>query len=260
MISSAPIGEMGSKYTSGIDTQSGVIIPGEVEDTSPIVFWAGAVDNGISQDGGIANAPFKVTRNGTVYASKGVFEGTIIGSLVKSSVIIGKNVRSPSDSDKQNGLSILGNGGITLYGGVVPPINGEVSLEACNAFIAANTPSLVITPTSLYTNYHNSSLPFMFRLSTVAGNYFSIDSSEKTLYILKEKIGSYLIAENSQSTHLSFKNAAHQNYLNISEMDTETLSIMVESSYRFGSDKRVYQDVVKNESGETVGYDLYVTE
>lgn len=245
MISSAEIG--GIQYSSGLNTESNIQIPGE-SDSSPIVFWAGAMNDQVQ------NAPFKVTRNGTVYAEKGVFKGTITGSLVKSSIIIGENARTSLNTDKENGLSILGNGGLSFYGGQVTSSGTEITLSDCTTFIANHSADLVINSSLIY------SKASVFSISLINNDvsYFFIDSTEKTLMIMKAKIGDYVLEDNLSA--FSIRKESNSGYLAVGEEDTSSLNFMAESSFKFGNDKRVYQDVVKDSEGVTLGYDLYITD
>ena len=58
------------------------------EETSKIVFWAGA--SGLTSTE-INDAPFKVTERGYIYAKQGVFEGSVFAdSVITNSVIVAK--------------------------------------------------------------------------------------------------------------------------------------------------------------------------
>ena len=65
-----------NKY-AGVNTISQVNFTKKSNDTSPIIFWAGATSN---TEADIQNAPFQVTEQGTIYASQGVFTGSIISN------------------------------------------------------------------------------------------------------------------------------------------------------------------------------------
>lgn len=70
---------------AGINTLNGANATKFDNDTSKIVFWAGS--EGIANEQ-IAAAPFQVTENGSIYASRGIFEGSIISrSTIEGSVI-----------------------------------------------------------------------------------------------------------------------------------------------------------------------------
>ena len=75
--------KLGTNQYAGVNTLNGAIANkfGD-EDKSKIVFWAGSNSNS-NED--IAKAPFQVTENGSIYANKGIFEG----SLITKSVIKG---------------------------------------------------------------------------------------------------------------------------------------------------------------------------
>lgn len=73
---------------AGVNTVNGVtaekfkdiLIGGvSINDNSPIIFWAGAEkEENETLEEAIRKAPFQVTKNGSLYASQGVFEGSII--------------------------------------------------------------------------------------------------------------------------------------------------------------------------------------
>lgn len=81
---------------AGINTQNGVLATfdegKENQDNSPIVFWAGSENNEASS---IQKAKFQVTENGTIYAQRGTFTGSVIsdsiieGSVIKTPKIVG---------------------------------------------------------------------------------------------------------------------------------------------------------------------------
>ena len=81
-------------------------------DTSKIVFWAGATD--VSS---IINAPFQVTEQGSLYAAQGLFEGAIISkSIIKGTDIYAARIHGEGESP--NGLSFYDtNNGIVFYNG-----------------------------------------------------------------------------------------------------------------------------------------------
>lgn len=80
----------GINTTNGIEAtifKSTSIAGTPIDDTSSIIFWAGANPKAVNDETlseerkmakAIQSAPFQVTENGTLYASKGVFEGSII--------------------------------------------------------------------------------------------------------------------------------------------------------------------------------------
>lgn len=68
--------EDGSQYYAGVNTLDGVKNTSfGITDNSEIIFWAGAKDN---TPEAIQKAMFLVTRNGSIYAQRGKFTGTII--------------------------------------------------------------------------------------------------------------------------------------------------------------------------------------
>ena len=81
----------GNSFYAGVNTLNGVLADATITgDDSEIIFWAGSVNN--SEDG-IRNAPFQVTREGTIYAQKGKFKGAIISeSTIQGAAIIGADI------------------------------------------------------------------------------------------------------------------------------------------------------------------------
>lgn len=82
MISAA---QEGSIYiTSGINT----------DEVNGNVFWAGAegnTSNGAASKDAINDAPFRVTRDGFLYARKGIFEGTVRAARIYTAELVGKD-------------------------------------------------------------------------------------------------------------------------------------------------------------------------
>ena len=73
------------------------------EDTSEIIFWAGAEN--LSS---ISSAPFQVTKNGTLYATQGLFEGSIISnSVIEASRIITAEIIGNGHEDNSNRPALL---------------------------------------------------------------------------------------------------------------------------------------------------------
>lgn len=82
----------GNNY-AGINTMAPVIsdkFGGEDNDGNRIIIWGGA--NSTTEEG-IRNAAFQVTKNGSLYANKGIFEGTVRSADIEASRIhgIGEN-------------------------------------------------------------------------------------------------------------------------------------------------------------------------
>lgn len=107
----------GSTY-AGINTLNGATASkfaqnnNATDDTSKIVFWAGATDMS-----SITNAPFQVTEQGSLYAAQGLFEGAIISkSIIKGTDIYAARIHGEGESP--NGLSFYDtNNGIVFYNG-----------------------------------------------------------------------------------------------------------------------------------------------
>lgn len=80
--------KIGNNVYAGVNTTNGATAKkfGE-QDESKIVFWAGSEGTGVED---IRDAPFQVTENGSIYASQGVFEG----SLISKSTIKGASIHT----------------------------------------------------------------------------------------------------------------------------------------------------------------------
>lgn len=87
-ISSKDTGAMENATYAGVNTTTGVsatrfnstsVGGTAIDDTSAIIFWAGAFG---PEAEAIQAAPFQVTEKGTLYAAQGVFEGSIISKSV----------------------------------------------------------------------------------------------------------------------------------------------------------------------------------
>ena len=64
-------------------------------DTSPIVFWAGAESTNFED---IQKAPFQISSNGSLYASQGYFTGSIItDTTIEASKIIAATIFGRED-------------------------------------------------------------------------------------------------------------------------------------------------------------------
>lgn len=91
---------------AGINTLNGVPFsrtPGFLaEDTSPIVFWAGSNS---TKPLDIQSAKFQVSKNGTLYAQQGYFEGsiftnaTISGAVIKATKLYSAEIYPQKDND-----------------------------------------------------------------------------------------------------------------------------------------------------------------
>lgn len=80
--------KIGNNVYAGVNTTNGATAKkfGE-QDKSKIVFWAGSEGTGVED---IREAPFQVTENGSIYASQGIFEG----SLISKSIIKGASIHT----------------------------------------------------------------------------------------------------------------------------------------------------------------------
>ena len=78
-----------TKY-AGVNTYNGVTATQFNDDNSPIIFWAGSEGK---SDEEIQEAKFQVTEEGSIYASQGIFKGSIISdTVISNSEIYAANI------------------------------------------------------------------------------------------------------------------------------------------------------------------------
>lgn len=82
------ITQVQNSYYAGVNTLDGVINNKFSNDPSEIIFWAGSED---TTPANIKEAPFQVTRQGSIYATRGRFTGEITSSDIYTSRIHGTN-------------------------------------------------------------------------------------------------------------------------------------------------------------------------
>lgn len=106
-------------YYSGINTLNSINSI-KIENNPEIIIWAGATSSkkdGEIEEDDIKNAPFQVTRDGSIYANKGIFEGAIIsdsvieGAVLRAAKIYGTNNNEGEPSlklyDAQKGIQFI---------------------------------------------------------------------------------------------------------------------------------------------------------
>ena len=122
----------GSSF-AGVNTISGAQFQQTDNDNSNIVFWAGANS---TEPSSIQNAPFQVTQNGTVYATQGVFRGTISASKIVGSEIHSTDIYTSKihgDNSSVPGLAFYEQAkGIAFY-------RGAASSNPTEIFSISNT-------------------------------------------------------------------------------------------------------------------------
>lgn len=109
----------GDGISAGISTTHDQKIDGK-----RIIFWAGA---DTTETDGIKKAPFRVTQDGSIYANKGLFEGSIItDSIIQGSDVYTMRLHGTGKQD--NALKIYG-GGISFFKEEPPEFEPESESE-----------------------------------------------------------------------------------------------------------------------------------
>lgn len=196
-----------NKSYAGISTRTQIM-----KENERVMFWAGA-----KNEGDIINSPFIVTEKGSIYASKGVFSGSIISesiisrSTIEAATILGTEDKGPSlkifntqfDNDKENG-------GIGFYRREI--IDGQENDEL----------TLRITDIGLF--YKDNSF-IKFDNNNVI---FKLDSTEFNKQIIKDQVGNDgKIAQlnlNGLKENGYSKLSYNTNYINITDTLIENYS------------------------------------
>ena len=259
----------GNSY-AGVNTLNGVTATkfkgnsGVINDESPIVFWAGA--QSLST---IADAKFQVTENGSIYASQGIFEGTIItkaeiqASALRASTIYGEGT-NPS---------------LTIYntrkdaGGIVFKEESEIEGEKSEKSV------LKIDTGGLYSYQNNVWQPF---ISIDDNGVVSFEGKIEN-FGDEIRVGNLYLRENTIS---NFSGETEESYVNKSnlQINSELLSFYLNSDiskpiFNFSSNKaqlnsRIVEVTNTFKIGDTegtlsykppmdneriIGYDLFIS-
>lgn len=233
---------------AGVNTLTGV--PSTKDDGAhkPIVFWAGAQSNSAAQ---IQEAPFQVTDNGYLYASKGYFTGSLIvkstirGAAIEAADIYTARIHGKNfDNDQAGEL------------GIYDTSNGIVFYQTVN-----NNAEPIFTIKSTGFEYKNGSfisiennvVKSTFNESTIG----SININNKYLRYSKLVNGVLTYPTSVEIGDNSFK-VSHSAVDKLSINQTQTVNsndVYNEKNIYYGSSMR-YVKVESN--GVEVGYDLYI--
>lgn len=249
----------GQKY-AGINTLSStpfMIEKMRDDDTSPIVFWAGAESTKFED---IQNAPFQISSNGSLYASQGYFTGSIItDTTIEASKIIATTIYGRKDGkaltiqDADIGIDFNDSDGKTIF----QVARGHFLINQNVNQI--NIPSLHISDSE---NSFDSNTIFLDQDAIYFGNINSniaeIEEQKSTFYLEKNKSAyfNWAVKFDSDNDELQF------NYHNLTlakmakEGLTTTENFYVNKNVHYG-DTAVFAQRF-NSDNKVVGYDLFI--
>lgn len=215
-----------------------------------VVIWAGA--NGVTNDD-IADAPFQVTQDGSIYANKGIFEGSIITkSTIQASALYTTKIYGGTETTEAP-LSIYStHQGINFYNS---NNTSEISDDKLTLTIkqdrltAYNTDSqqiakdFIIIDSTGEASYYGK----VFATSIELGN-FTVTGNE-----IRNKNGGRLIISNTELTYDLYPGNTIMFTIKNGETNLKTDTVNVQKDITFGSetDKLTYKQV-------TGGYDLFI--
>lgn len=244
------------KY-AGINTLSKV--PFMIEkmrdnDTSPIVFWAGAESTNFED---IQNAPFQISSNGSLYASQGYFTGSIItDTTIEASKIIAATIFGKEDGkaltiqDADIGIDFNDSNGKTIFQVAQDHffINDDVN--------QINIPVIHFTNRDNFLNssvlIDNQGISF-----GIVNNNIETESQKSTFYLERDKTRffDWNINFNGDEDSLSFNyHSAPLSKLTSRGLKT-TENFFVEKDVYYG-ENAVFARRLQND--QVVGYDLYL--
>ena len=222
-------------------------------DNSNIVFWGGASSTEASD---IQNAPFQVTAQGSVYASQGVFEG----SLISKSIIQGSDIYAARiHGGTQSGVAPLAiydtgeNNGIGFYSGFnteseteLFKIRGDGFKKGDNYFIKLKNSPLFIGDFATGTNRLNiagNQISFIFEDTGPVFNLGSENDVDNT---------------NEYKLYINYKSDTETKTQMEIQMDkiSNKVSTYLEKDLFLGS--KLHYTQIKNSENEIIGYDLYI--
>lgn len=262
----------GVNTLSGVEAtkfeEYGILDSNKNIDTSRIVFWGGATNN---TESAIQNANFQVTENGSIYANQGVFEGT----LITKSTIEGSEIRAA----KLRGWSITNEDG-TLIREEAPLViyntNENIGIQFREEFIDQSSGktkdylTLDLKSTG-FTVYNKADSPSSKQFITfkdgnqssgeepkVYGNFDFIQTDELST-------GDILSEDDTWGAFIEFNetnavfNVQDSKVFEITKSEAVVeKNLQAKETIIYGSGIMEYQKQL-NESGEEIGYDLYIS-
>ena len=226
-------------------------------DTSPIVFWAGAESTKFED---IQNAPFQISSNGSLYASRGYFTGSIItDTTIEASKIIATTIYGREDGkaltiqDADIGIDFNDRNGKTIFQVAQDHflINKNVnkinipSLHISNADNAFDSNTIFLDQNAIYFGNINS-------------NIIENQDLKSTFYLEKNKSNyfNWAINFNDENDELEF----NYHNLTLAKMVKEGLitteNLYVNKDVHYG-DTAVFAQRFNN-NNQVVGYDLFI--
>lgn len=265
---------------AGIATNSDVEKNGE-----QIIFWGGARD---ANDDAIQNAPFIVTADGSLYASKGTFEGSIItkstieGSIIKTAKIIGNGLEEdPSNPGHTRndgyGLGIFNTNDGIVFGTIDNP--GEETEQVSINYILGQDQFCI----RRFTTGENATIiaediPFI----TILGNNVNFIGNEAIFNSIKTTANPnyYLNIENNKIIgscdgeqslpKIEFSDELNFGFKSVSDINIDETRVEINSTVTYIANefllgnpsgnlevKMDYQ-VARNNSNDIIGYNLYI--
>lgn len=259
--------QVGVGLYAGINTLSGAAAIKFAEDNSKIVFWAGSDGTGAEN---IQKSKFQVTENGSLYAQKGLFEGSIItNSIIQASDLYAIRLFGGTEAESA-ALNIYD----TVKGIVFKTreIGGQVETETLrlnsNGFSIDEGKSYFVkiennkiffngeqlNATSIMTKPIEKTLKgkiyYSLKLtgSEIIATSSTTDSSNTPLGTLKWEADSYSISLNDNNNITQ----------NINQISLSTNLVQVNNNISFGRTMK-YERYINNKNIEC-GYDLYISD
>lgn len=250
-------------YYAGINTNTTVMSEKIGNYDKPVIIWSGSID---TVPKNIANAPFQVTQDGSIYASSGTFEGTIITkSIIQASALYTAKIFGDNESTSVP-LSIYSTGqGINFYNSYDTSATTDDRLtlsikgDGLYTYKYTNIDSSLVTEAKQFISINHSTGLATFTGAIIAetleiGNFIIQDNriintknSNATLEITNNDLAYYLPQSSTNpSTQLYFR----VNNASLTEINTEETNILQNLS--LGSSNRLHYKKV------TDGYDLFI--
>lgn len=221
-------------------------------DNNNIVFWAGSASAESEQ---IAIAPFQVTKDGSIYANKGLFEGSIITkAIIQASAFYGADIygwdgqnNSPAILRIHSTRLNADDAGIKFIDDGYTGIDSSITLSiGPNGFIKGDGTG---TP---FINLSNNTIIFNGTsavLDSATINGFEINNSRFT------KDNAYL---EITSTNLVYQDSDEEIILQVTKnlVTLDANEVQVIEDFTLGDNIMNYKQAVSNNA--VVGYDLYI--
>ena len=241
---------VGDEHYAGINTNGPVESNKIVNVTNNrVVIWAGA--EGVSNND-IADAPFQVTQDGSIYANKVIFEGYIITkSIIQASALYATSIYGGTETTEAP-LSIYSTyQGINFYNsqGTTTVDDDRITLSITNSGLLAYSsdshavPFITLDETTGEASYYGK----VYATSIELGN-FTVTGNE-----IRNKNAGRLIISNTELTYDLYPgNTVMFKVANGStQLKTDLVEIQKDITFGSGTKKLSYKQV-------TGGYDLFV--